>query len=420
MDITAECPLAGVLAERIRLARGELTMRWLDRIAARVSIDENRVFPTDDLLDHVPMLMLGVADYLENPANEIVGDIPVVAKAMELGDLRYSQGFDSYEIQKEYEIFGGILFAFLTRIVEDLTEPCSRSELLVCSHRLYRAITLIQQATMTQHLRRVSARVREREGRLRTFNRAITHELKNQIHASMGAAQVLELEGLPDDERRRLLRVVSKNLDEMRTRLEALLDLTRMESDSRTQRHVRLPQAAAEAVRQLREAAAAANVEVRLAKDLPAVEVHAAAIELSLSNYLSNAIKYADPAKSQRWVEIRGFVRYASSEGAEGPCELVVEVHDNGLGVPAETRQALFGHFVRAHAETITDVEGTGLGLSIVRETLESIGGRAWAEFPTEGSIFAFALPCRREMDAMRPGREGERGEGDSGTGSPR
>src|SRR5688500_10326725 len=408
MDISAECPLAGVLAERIRLARDELTMRWLDRIAARVSIDENRVFPTDDLLDHVPMLMLGVADYLENPANEIVGDVPVVAKAMELGDLRYAQGFDSYEIQKEYEIFGGILFAFLTRIVEDLEEPCSRSELLVCTHRLYRAITLIQQATMTQHLRRVSTRVREREGRLRTFNRAITHELKNQIHASLGAAQVLELEGLPEQERSRLLRVVIRNLDEMRTRLESLLDLTRMESDTRAQRHVRLPQAAAEAVRQLREAAAASKVHVRVARDLPAVEVHAAAVELSLANYLSNAIKYADPAKSRRWVEIRGFIRDGTDDEPPGTCELVVEVHDNGLGVPPGTREALFGHFIRAHAETITDVEGTGLGLSIVRETLESIGGRAWAEFPDEGSVFAFAIPCRREIDAQRPGKEGE------------
>lgn len=408
MDITAECPLAGVLAERIRLARDELTMRWLERIAARVSIDENRVFPTDDLLDHVPMLMLGVADYLESPANEITGDIPVIAKAMELGDLRYAQGFDSYEIQKEYEIFGGILFAFLTRIIEGLDEPCSRSELLVCAHRLYRAITLIQQATMTQHLRRVSARVREREGRLRTFNRAITHELKNQIHASLGAAQVLEIEGLPEAERSRLLKVVSRNLDEMRARLEALLDLTRMENDSRAQRHIRLPQAAAEAVRQLREAAAAARVDVRVSRDLPPVEVHAAAIELSLANYLSNAIKYADPAKSSRWVEIRGSLRAAEPDRPDSVCELVVEVHDNGLGVPEETRQALFGHFVRAHAETVTEVDGTGLGLSIVRETLESIGGRAWAEFPAEGSVFAFAIPCRREMDALDAGADGK------------
>ena len=39
---------------------------------------------------------------------------------------------------------------------------------------------------------------------------------------------------------------------------------------------------------------------------------------------------------------------------------------------------------------------GTGLGLSIVSETVTSLGGRAWAEFPAMGSVFAFSLPYRR------------------------
>ncbi|MGZ3332090.1 MAG: ATP-binding protein [Gemmatimonadaceae bacterium] len=44
--------------------------------------------------------------------------------------------------------------------------------------------------------------------------------------------------------------------------------------------------------------------------------------------------------------------------------------------------------------------EGSGLGLTIVRETVASIGGRAWAEFPEGvGSVFAFSLPSRRRDD---------------------
>ncbi|MFL5571935.1 MAG: ATP-binding protein, partial [Gemmatimonadaceae bacterium] len=47
-----------------------------------------------------------------------------------------------------------------------------------------------------------------------------------------------------------------------------------------------------------------------------------------------------------------------------------------------------------------TEADGSGLGLSIVKETVESIGGRAWAEFPEEsGSVFAFAIPSRRDED---------------------
>jgi Signal transduction histidine kinase len=90
--------------------------------------------------------------------------------------------------------------------------------------------------------------------------------------------------------------------------------------------------------------------------------------------------------------------------------ELIVRVHDNGVGVPVKARERLFEQFYRAHSETVTAAEGTGLGLSIVRETAESLGGRAWAEFPEEGgTVFAFCFPSRREDDAAAAGtRRGE------------
>jgi hypothetical protein len=114
------CPLALTLAQRMRDARDELTGRWLERIAARVALEPNRVFPTDELLDHVPLLIAGVADYVEHPTYAVQADSAVVAKAMELGALRHAQGFDAYEVLKEYEILGGILFAFLASVVDTI------------------------------------------------------------------------------------------------------------------------------------------------------------------------------------------------------------------------------------------------------------------------------------------------------------
>jgi signal transduction histidine kinase len=309
MPRVTDCPLATSLADRLREVTDELTGRWLDRIAARVALEPNRVFPTDELLDHVPLLLLGVAEYLEDPAKEIGADVPVVAKAMELGALRYAQGFDAYQILKEYEILGGILFTFLADVVDDIDEPCTRSELVVCTHRLFRAVTLIQQATATQFLQRAGEEVSEREGRLRAFHRALTHELKNHLHAALGASQLLDLEVLDAAKTHALAEIVARNLQAMHGRLEGLLELSRLTHDTRQQRHVLLPQAAGEAVRQLREAAAARQVTVTVAPDLPAVEVPAAAVELCLTNYLSNAIKYHDPAKPTRWVVVTGAKR---------------------------------------------------------------------------------------------------------------
>ena len=394
MENSFSCPLAATLARRVRDARNDLTARWLERISARVSLDANRVFPTDDLLDHVPLLIGGIADYLENPAGEIAADMPVMAKAMELGDLRHAQGFDVYEILKEYELLGGVLFSYLTGIVDAIDEPCTRSELLQCTHRLFRAITIIQQSTTTQYLRRYEAQIREREDRLRGFNRMVSHELKNRVGAISGAAALLAEPWVGERERARFVAMVAENAARLNTVLQDLAALSRLDATSRQHRNVLLPQAAQEAARQLREQARSRGVTVRVDDDLPRFEVNAAAVELCLTNYISNAIKYSDPGNPESTVRVSAEVRPRPDALAK---DLVISVRDNGIGVPVPERARLFDRFFRTHAATITGVEGTGLGLSIVRDTVEELGGRAWAEWGEgPGSTFYFSLPCRR------------------------
>jgi signal transduction histidine kinase len=414
MEISINCRLAAVLAAQLRDGREEITRRWLDRIAAGVDLDRNRVFPTDELLDHVPLLMDRIADYLENPADEISADGPLIGKALELGELRWSQGFDAHQILKEYEILGGVLFQFLVRGADDIPEPCTRAELLACAHRVFRAVAVIQQLTTERYLRLAAEAVREREERLRSFNRMVTHELKNRIGSILGAGQLLQDPDISADpgRRARFATMVTQNADAMQEVLQNLLELSRTDADARRQRNVPLSRAVAEVARKLREMAQSAGVAVRI-DVLPEVEVNAGALELCLTNYVSNAVKYADPHKPERWVRVWGEVR---RDGAR--CDLVVGVDDNGLGVPEAARAELFSRFYRAHG-TVTGVEGTGLGLSIVRETVEGLGGSAWAEFDRdEGSRFLLSLPCRRVID-RDTGQERENA-GTSGDGDGR
>jgi signal transduction histidine kinase len=391
-DPIDECPLAGALAELLRGSRDELTQHWLERISARVSMPIHEVFPTEDMLDHVPLLIDGIADYLEHPSAEISTDTPVVGKAMELGALRHAQGFDTYEILKEYEILGGILFSYLAESADAMTEPCTKGDLLTCGQRLFRAIAIIQQSTTTHFLRLMQEQIREREERIRTFNRAVSHEIKNRIGTVLGASDILyDIPDMPAEERVRFVEIIRRNTRAMQGAVANVLAVSRTAGDVRQQRNVHLQEAVQEAARQVREAAHAAGVELRIAPGLPRAEVNAAAVELCLTNYLSNAIKYADRSQSTRWVEVNAEVQ----DGPGGEREIVVRTRDNGLGVPLEKRDRLFERFFRAH-ETVTDAEGTGLGLSIVMEAARSLGGRAWAEFPEQGSVFAFSLPERR------------------------
>lgn len=389
-NLDNDCPLAEALASKLRAAKREVIGKWLERISVRVNLHPNKVFPTADLLNHVPILVEGIAEYLENPAAEVSTDIPLVAKAMELGALRHAQGFDAYEILKEYEILGGILFTYLARAADEIEEPCEKSQLLICGHRLFRAISIIQQTTTVHYLQLADKKVMQREDHLRAFNRAISHEIKNDINAIMGAADLLLAANDMDPEKReQFTRMILKHSRGMRDTVNNLIAIARLDEDVIQHRNVQLPEAIKEACRQVREAAQAANVEVRISPNIPGIDVSAAVVELCLTNYISNAIKYSDPERTDALVEITG-------EIDETLGEIIVKVCDNGIGVPEDKRAKLFERFFRAH-ETVTRAEGTGLGLSIVRETVEAVGGRAWAEIQEVGSVFCFSLPMRRE-----------------------
>jgi signal transduction histidine kinase len=412
---TDDATLASSLGERLRASREEIVRHWLDRITARVAVRPNAVFPTDELLNHVPLLIDGIAAHLEGAASLPDEETPVTGKAMELGALRHEQGFDAYEILKEYELLGGVVFTFLRRALEEPeVAPLATPQAITAAwERVAHVVEQIRQATMSHFLRLSAQQVREREDRLRRFNRMVSHELKNRVGAISGAAALLAEPWTQGAQRDRFVRMVSENAAGLTDVLENLVALSRVQGDARQQRNVLLPQAAAEVVRQLREAAETRGVTVTIDPAMPAVEVDAAVIELCLTNYLSNAIKYTDASKPTQFASIEGELRYTASPNARTGTpssppargELIIRVRDNGLGVPEAQREQLFQQFYRAHEETVTDVAGTGLGLSIVRETVESLGGRAWVEFPDEGgTVFAVAFPSRREEDAAAAG----------------
>jgi signal transduction histidine kinase len=259
------CPIAPAIAARLRAAREEIAARWLARIAARVNIAPDRVFPSDALLNHVPLLVDGIAAFVEAPAAELDAEAPVTAKARELGALRYAQGFDAYQVLKEHELLGAVLLAFVEESVDGLATPCTPRELVACLRRVAHAAELIRQATTVHFLRLAGERVRAREDQLRRFNRLVSHELKNRVGAIRGAAALLSEPWLSAAERGRFERMVAENADGLHRVLTNLEALSRIDADARQQRHVLLPQAAAEVTRQLRDHAAARGVLVQVA-----------------------------------------------------------------------------------------------------------------------------------------------------------
>lgn len=141
------------------------------------------------------------------------------------------------------------------------------------------------------------------------------------------------------------LELVDRNVTRLIDLTHTLETVARMRhrTDNAVVQEVSAAAIAGEAARQLREMADARGVEIRVADSLPTLTVDVGRLELTLLNPLSNGIKYSDPAKSSRSVDV-------SADG-HTPTDCRILVRDNGIGIPAAALQAVFARFTRAHGE---------------------------------------------------------------------
>jgi signal transduction histidine kinase len=110
------------------------------------------------------------------------------------------------------------------------------------------------------------------------------------------------------------------------------------------------------------------------------------------SNLLSNAIKFS-PEGSEVTVRVR-----------DEPDQLVTEILDEGIGIPADEQAHIFEDFFRG--QNVGEVSGTGLGLSIVKKIVDAHQGQVWVESPylagKSGTKFTVVIPRHLATSAMK------------------
>ncbi|MFK8066783.1 MAG: PAS domain-containing sensor histidine kinase [Gammaproteobacteria bacterium] len=107
-----------------------------------------------------------------------------------------------------------------------------------------------------------------------------------------------------------------------------------------------------------------------------------------LYNLVGNAIKFT----TDGFVQIR-LLTTVSNE------HVLFEVEDNGVGIPKERQDAIFGAFVQADNSTTRKYGGTGLGLGISKQLIELMGGQIMVESEVDkGSTFSFTIEDQAEL----------------------
>ncbi len=129
------------------------------------------------------------------------------------------------------------------------------------------------------------------------------------------------------------------------------------------------------------------SLDLQLSPDTPRVLADEDRLIQVLTNLLGNALHYTPDG---------GRVSIAATRH-DG--ELLISVHDTGIGIPPEHLAHIFDRFYRVDKSRSRRAGGgSGIGLTIARALIEAQGGRIWVESPGEaqGSTFTFTLPIER------------------------
>ena len=212
--------------------------------------------------------------------------------------------------------------------------------------------------------------VRRLEQVRRDFVANASHELKTPLTTIRGFAETLLEEDPPDQLRIQFLSLIRDNTLRLQRLVDDLLDLSRLESGGWRARvgQVDVAEVAEEAWAPYVDAASDKDVDFTVEAEVR-VEADASGLQQILRNLLENALRHTDAG---------GHIHVAGRRDAEG--RAVIEVSDDGEGIPSRALPRIFERFYRADSSRARDYGGTGLGLAIVRHLVGAMGGTVEAE----------------------------------------
>lgn len=258
-------------------------------------------------------------------------------------------------------------------------EGTARGAILV-----FRDVTPIKLAE--SELRRAKELAEEANRAKSEFLSRMSHELRTPLNAILGFAQVLEMDGLSDDQQSSVSQIL-KGGRHLLTLINEVLDIARIEAGRLTlsPEPILLREALDEALDLVTPLAAHAQVDLSRHSSLiwnQYVQADRQRLKQVVLNLLSNAIKYNRKG---------GKVSVACVAG-EGD-RLRIEISDTGRGIPVQKMALLFRPFERLGAEE-TGVEGSGVGLALSKKLVEAMGGIIGAESEFgSGSLFWLEFP---------------------------
>ncbi|MBW4721241.1 HAMP domain-containing protein [Saccharothrix sp. SC076] len=254
---------------------------------------------------------------------------------------------------------------------------------------------LVESQRLTEELRAGSVELEARARQLSSaskykseFMANMSHELRTPLNSLLILAKLLadNLDGNLNPKQVEFARTIHSSGTDLLQLIDDILDLTKVESGHMQVQTdpVRVSDVVGyvEALTLPLAAEKGLSFDVVVESDVPStLHTDEHRLQQILRNLLSNAVKFTHDG------EIRLRIRHAENAVA-------FDVHDTGIGIPAEKLSVIFEAFQQADGTTSRKYGGTGLGLSISRELAALLDGRLDVRSePGAGSTFTLYLP---------------------------
>jgi signal transduction histidine kinase len=276
-----------------------------------------------------------------------------------------------------------------------LREQAAEREELLEAEQTARAEAEAIQRLLTEQ----NTRLRELDLMKDEFVSLVSHELRTPLTSIRGYLDLLLEEGgnlTPEQER--FLGVVDRNSERLLDLVGDLLFLAQVDAGKLTieREDVDFEQVVQDSVETLRPIAESRRTKlVTSIAPVPRLVGDRARLAQVLDNLLSNALKFTPEGG-----------RVSVSLHADGD-RAVVEVQDNGVGIPGAEQNRLFERFFRSSRATENAIPGTGLGLAITKAIAERHGGRISVESEEDvGTSVRVELPLATAHEQAARARE--------------
>ncbi|MCC7118278.1 MAG: response regulator [Anaerolineales bacterium] len=222
------------------------------------------------------------------------------------------------------------------------------------------------------------------------FVHTVSHDLRSPLTAILGYTELIGRTGPLNENQLEFLHRLQGSVQHITVLINDLLDLGRLEAGFDTRREmVHLDTVLKSTLDMVELQARKKKIKITTKVDpgLKPLRANPVRIRQMLDNLVSNAVKYT---QDEGTVKVSLLMR-------DG--QIVLQVEDDGPGIPPEEQSRVFDKFYRAtNMADNESVEGSGLGLAIVKSIVESHQGRVWVESTLgSGSTFFAILPTEEE-----------------------